>query len=194
MTGGDTSARLSVGRILISLVATEAATGPYLADWNETHIYNPSWSPHAKFHNGQTMSMGVGLALATFWELWRKHDTLDDALRALDSASLSASLYWLTQISALSYPGARAVDPPGTARFPQWKFALPSLVIVALGNRLERRPKEPEHRSSPAARSALSCRAMRVSSRSRPVMTAENNASLVRKSRCIGALRHAVKR
>jgi hypothetical protein len=139
MTRGDIVPRLSVGKILISLVATEAAAGPYLADWNETHIYNPSWPPHAKFHNGQTMSVGVGLALATFWELWRKHDTLDDAVQALDSASLSASLYWLTQTSALAYPGAKAVDPPGTAKFPQWKFALPSLAIVALSNALERR-------------------------------------------------------
>src|SRR5258706_3716089 len=139
MTSRGTLPRSGIGRILISLVAAEAAAGPYLADWNETHIYNPSWPPHAKFHNGQTMSMGVALALATFWQLWRKHDTLDDARQALDSASLSASLYWLTQTSALAYPGAKAVDPPGTPKFPKWKFAAPSLPIVALGNAFERR-------------------------------------------------------
>ncbi len=85
------------------------------------------------------MSMGVGLALASFWQLWRQHETLDDARQTLDSASLSASLYWLTNTSALAYPGAKAVDPPGTAKFPQWKFVLPSLAVVALGNVLERR-------------------------------------------------------
>jgi hypothetical protein len=85
LTGGDmmtnrgTLPRFGIGRILISLVAAGTAAGPYLADWNETHIYNPSWPPHAKFHNDQTMSMGVALALAAFWQLWRKHDTLDDA-------------------------------------------------------------------------------------------------------------------
>jgi hypothetical protein len=36
--------------------------------------------------------------------------------------------------------GARlAVDPPGTAAFPQWKFVLPSLLLVAVGYTLERR-------------------------------------------------------
>ena len=133
------STRLTAGKVLIALVAAETAIGPYIADWNESHIYNPSWPPHAKFHNGQTMSMGAGLALASFAQLLRHNDSRGDALRALDAASLSAALYWLTSTSALVYPGAKAVDPPGTARFPQWKFVVPSLVLVAAGNVLERR-------------------------------------------------------
>ena len=52
---------------------------------------------------------------------------------------MSAALYWLTQVSALAYPGARAVDPPGTAFFPQAVVALPSLALVALGYTVERR-------------------------------------------------------
>ncbi len=67
--------RLSLGRVLICAIAVETTVGPYLADWNATHIYNPTWPPHAKFHNAQTMSLGVGLGLATFWQLWRRHDT-----------------------------------------------------------------------------------------------------------------------
>jgi hypothetical protein len=55
------------------------------------------------------------------------------------AASLAASMYWLTLASALAYPGAKSVDPPGTARFPQWKFALPSVLLVAAGYTLERR-------------------------------------------------------
>ncbi len=38
-------------------------------------IYNPTWPPHAKFHNGQTMSMGAGLAAMTLWQLWRAQDS-----------------------------------------------------------------------------------------------------------------------
>jgi hypothetical protein len=106
---------------------------------NETHIYNPSWPPHAKFHNGQTMSMGAGLAAMALWQLWRAHDSPAAARQALDAASLAASMYWLTATSALAYPGAKAVDPPGTATFPQWKFVLPSLLLVAVGYTLERR-------------------------------------------------------
>lgn len=126
--------RFSVGRLLISLVSATTAVGPYIADWNETHIHNPNWPPHAKFHNAQTMSLGASLGLTSLWLLWRK-----PTRQALDNAAVLASLYWLTQISALGYPGSAAVDPPGTVTFPQAKVALPSLVLVALGYAMERR-------------------------------------------------------
>jgi hypothetical protein len=40
------------GRILLTLVALVTGLGGYVMDWNETHVYNPHWTPHAKFHNG----------------------------------------------------------------------------------------------------------------------------------------------
>ncbi len=126
--------RFSAGRVLISLVSVTTAVGPYVADWNETHIHNPKWPPHAKFHNAQTMSLGLSLGIASLWALG-KRPTRD----TLDGAAILAGLYWVTQISALAYPGSAAVDPPGTAKFPQAKFALPSLGLVGLGYVLERR-------------------------------------------------------
>ncbi|MDF3293869.1 DUF6640 family protein [Streptomyces silvisoli] len=128
--------RLGIGKVLISLVAVESAIGPYKFDWNETHIYNPVWPPHAKFHNAQTMSMGAALGGASLWHLWKGPR---DTHEALDAAAICAALYWVTNISALFYPGSKAVDPPGTARFPQAKFAVPSLALVALGYLMERR-------------------------------------------------------
>jgi len=131
--------RISIGKVLISASAVLGGVGPYLADWNETHIYNPTWPPHAKFHNAQTMSLGVGLAGTTLLQLWGPAHTRAAIRTALDGAALSAALYWVTQISALAYPGAKAVDPPGTSIFPQGVVALPSLALVATGYALERR-------------------------------------------------------
>ena len=54
-------------------------------------------------------------------------------------AAVSAALDWVTQISALAYPGARAVDPPDAATFPQAVIALPSPALVGWGYALERR-------------------------------------------------------
>ncbi len=135
--------RLSTGKVLISLVSTWTAVGSYVFDWNDTHIYNASWPPHAKFHNAQTMSLGVGLAGITLAQLWRPHDNVTDARRAVDGAAVTGTLYWLTQISALAYPGSEAVDPPDTARFPQGRAAFPALVLIALGLALERRRLHP---------------------------------------------------
>jgi hypothetical protein len=130
---------LTVGRSLIGLVAAVTAVGPFIADWNETHIHNPAWPPHAKFHNAQTMSLGVGLAATSLAILARSRKTVEHQLRDLDLASGVASLYWLTAIAALGFPGTKAVDPPATGFFPQWRVAVPSIAVVALGNLLERR-------------------------------------------------------
>ncbi|NBH06844.1 DUF6640 family protein [Amycolatopsis sp. SID8362] len=126
--------RKPLGRALISLTSLLTAVGPYRADWNETHVYNPAWPPHAKFHNGQTMSLGLALGVTSLWQLWRP----SSGRAGLDAGAALASLYWVTQVSALAYPGSRAVDPPGKG-FPQAKVAFPALAVTALGYLLERR-------------------------------------------------------
>ncbi|WP_443031254.1 DUF6640 family protein [Streptomyces sp. 3213.3] len=35
-------------------------------------MHNPSWPPHAKFHNAQTMSLGLSLAAMSLYHLWKK--------------------------------------------------------------------------------------------------------------------------
>jgi hypothetical protein len=43
------------------------------------------------------------LAILSLWQLWRNHN--------LASATLSCSLYWISQLGALLYPGMALVDP-----------------------------------------------------------------------------------
>ncbi|MEV7045235.1 DUF6640 family protein [Amycolatopsis sp. NPDC051061] len=126
--------KFPLGKALISLTAAGTLVGPYLADWNETHIHNPAWPPHAKFHNAQTMSMGAGLSLATLYHLWKP----GRSRAALDSATITASLYLLTQLSAGLYPGTASADPPREDNWQQLKFALPGLGLVLLGYVVER--------------------------------------------------------
>lgn len=78
-----------VGKTVIALVGAVTAAGPYIADWNETHIHNPRWPPHAKFHGGQTMSIGAVLGLATLWYLYTP---------ALGAAQVSRSKWVLRSI------------------------------------------------------------------------------------------------
>lgn len=100
--------KLTPGRALLTLTSLVTMTGAYFADWNETHIYNPDWPPHAKFHNAQTMSMGAALGLIGLYLLWVHRDAWSPfRLQVIVGA---ASVYWITQLSAILYPGTALVD------------------------------------------------------------------------------------
>lgn len=147
------------GRGVLSLVGVVTTVGCWIADFNESHVYNPQWMPHAKFHNGQTMSMGTVLGLSTLYYVWRE----DPAVTALtvngsgakgkDAQTVAqirrsrlhmavwlASMYWITQLSAWFFPGALALDPPGDPKsFPQFYISSTLLTLTGLGYWLEAR-------------------------------------------------------
>jgi hypothetical protein len=104
-----TKPKWTTGRLLISLVAVFTAVSPYLADWNVTHIYNPAWPPHAKFHNAQTMVLGAMLGILSLYCLWLRKGISEQ--QKLNEATVLTSLYWLAQIPAKFFPGTALTDP-----------------------------------------------------------------------------------
>lgn len=95
------------GKILITIVAIWATVGSYIFDWNHTHIYNPLWPPHAKFHNAQTMLLGTLLGLLSLWMLWCRNT----GKTFLQLSVIVAGFYWVTQAGAMLFPGTALVDP-----------------------------------------------------------------------------------
>ena len=75
------------------------------------HIHNPRWPPHAKFHNGQTMLLGVGLGLFSLFLLFGT-----GALTFLHfiMAALSAALYFVAMLLSPIFSGAGWSDPEFT--------------------------------------------------------------------------------
>ena len=113
-----------LGRICITVSALAQLFGPFIADFNETHVLNPRWPPHARFHNGQTMSLGACLGLATLYYTFRPAATAAAAGDSIFTAALFGSLYWVTGLSAILYPGSKGTDPEFGEGFPQfWLFA-----------------------------------------------------------------------
>lgn len=111
-----------LGRVLLSISALAQIIGPFAADYSVTHVLNPNWPPHAKFHNGQTMSMGLCLGLLTLYFTHRPGDA-EQKKDSLRSAAMIGSLYWITGLSAILYPGSLAIDPEFGEGFPQfWVF------------------------------------------------------------------------
>ncbi len=99
---------ITTGKILISIAALWSAFGSYIFDWNKTHIFNPRWPPHAKFHNAQDMLLGTAIGLLALWVLWIQKTNERNKLGV--SITL-ASLYWLTQFGAIFFPGTALTDP-----------------------------------------------------------------------------------
>ncbi|WP_420368108.1 DUF6640 family protein [Curtobacterium sp. L1-20] len=128
----------SLGKILLTVTAVYAGAGPFVFDWNRTHIHNPDWPPHAKFHNAQTMSLGAALSAAALTAIWGNGRWNRNRLTV---AAIAASLYWGTQLSASAYPGVSMADPPAkTSRLgPQTYVAAVALVVNAISAVLEHR-------------------------------------------------------
>src|SRR5947209_2027284 len=115
---------ITVARAYLTLNAAFTSIAPFIADWSHTHIFNPRWPPHAKFHNGQTMSMGALLGLATLYYTWRSHPA--PGTDSIKTAAIFSSLYYIAGISAIFYPGSLAVDPEFGTGYPQ----LPLFVAI----------------------------------------------------------------
>lgn len=99
--------RFPVGKILTSTAAVLPAAGAFVADWNETHVYNPKWTPHAKFHNAQTICMSVSLAAMSLWASWRPGPDRRSSLRW---ATICGALFWYTLVPSFFFPGSTVVD------------------------------------------------------------------------------------
>jgi hypothetical protein len=130
-----------VGRLILSFVAVFTAITPYVADWNATHIFNPRWTPHAKFHNAQTMAFAVLLGMLALAYIWRRSSKGDDRSNIV-VGGIFAGLYWATQGLAHFYPGVAYMDPefvtkaamhPVLGLTPQGIIDIIALLITAAG-------------------------------------------------------------
>lgn len=98
-------------RVLASAVALLTMVLPFVADWNETHLHNPAWTGHAKFHSAHTMAMGAALGLLGLALVWRRGGFV--------VGLLVLAIYWVTQAAAVAFPGTTLIDPEFAARMPR---------------------------------------------------------------------------
>lgn len=115
-----------VSRVLFCFVSAYLAIGAHIADYSRTHMLNPRWPPHAKFHDGQTLMFSLFLGTCTIFFALRR--TQDKKLTLMATTAFAA-LYWVTQALAIVYPGTAFVDPEfDTAR--AYLLGLPAQVVI----------------------------------------------------------------
>jgi hypothetical protein len=111
-------------RLIFTVIGVTLPIAAHLADMNQTHIYNPHWPPHAKFHNGQTLSMSLLLGGLTIFLAWWPSKSVPAMLAA---AAVAASLYFISQSTAILYPNTAYFDPEFK---PQTVRGVPLAVVI----------------------------------------------------------------
>ncbi|KAI0203356.1 hypothetical protein F4808DRAFT_418388 [Astrocystis sublimbata] len=128
----------SLGQILLTLDSILLLVGAPIADYSPTHIFNPNWPPHAKFHNGQTINLSLLLGLATLFYTWRPaaSPALHREFRLM--SAFTGSIYWLSGCAAILYPGTMGLDPEfGGPGFPQAPLFVAAAVFGVVGSWLD---------------------------------------------------------
>lgn len=99
------------GRLIITFAAIATLVGPIGADLNPSHVFNPEWPPHARFHSVSSLAMTVGFSLIALWLTWRRSS--EPRVSMLVAASVPV-LAWGSFFIALLVPGSAVEDHPET--------------------------------------------------------------------------------
>ncbi|WP_348537845.1 DUF6640 family protein [Nocardia brasiliensis] len=115
----------------------------WVDDYNSTHIFNPAFTSHAKFHDGLTISLASILGVLALIYLWSPGYDRE----RLRTAALFAGVWWAGAAGAFLFPGASHRDAQFAADVPHL-FGMPidlrtivptMIAVVALGYIVERR-------------------------------------------------------
>ena len=64
--------RNKLGKSILSFVLVVGAVVSTAVDWNTTHLFNPAWHPHARFHGALFLLILDVMSVVALWLLWRQ--------------------------------------------------------------------------------------------------------------------------
>src|SRR5438128_764281 len=100
-----------VGRLLVAAAVLGSGVDRAWADLNRSHVFNPRWTPHARFHAASAVATDVGWSIASLW-LLRRPGTRDEHQLALKIAALHPILSYAPFFIAVAVPGSEPEDEP----------------------------------------------------------------------------------
>ncbi|MFG2041422.1 DUF6640 family protein [Dactylosporangium sp. NPDC048998] len=101
-----------IGRLLVTASVVGTGVSHAVADLNRTHVFNPRWKPHARFHTASAVATDVGWSIVSLW-LLRRPGTREERELALKVAALHPVLSYAPFFVAEAVPGSEAEDEPG---------------------------------------------------------------------------------
>ncbi|WP_424140315.1 DUF6640 family protein [Roseomonas chloroacetimidivorans] len=131
---------------ILKSVGLVTVFGGFVADWNRTHLFNPNWPPHARFHDAMTILLGTFAGLGSLHFLRRApHPSEQD----LAIAAALPSAFFLSQTLSFAFPGAKGLDAEfpdalpkiGRVQINEFHISLAILAITAVGYSMARRER-----------------------------------------------------
>jgi hypothetical protein len=83
--------RNRLGKFVLSFVLVVGAIVSTAVDWNTTHLFNPAWHPHARFHDALFLLFLDATTLVMLWLLWRR--SAEPAV-GIKAATLYSAALW----------------------------------------------------------------------------------------------------
>jgi hypothetical protein len=104
---------MRISRAVLTGAAIGTILGTGQADLNHTHVFNPHWPPHARFHGAAGWGTVTGSQLLALWLLWRPGQQAGETDLAVKTAALLPAICWVPFFFALATPGTAVEDHPG---------------------------------------------------------------------------------
>lgn len=115
----------------MSFVLVVGAVVSTAVDWNATHLFNPAWHPHARFHGALFLLILDAMSMVALWLLWRqsKEPGIGLKVAALFSAAVWTPFFYIEAL----IPGSSllASDNVPVLKVGAMTFA-PNLIIAAV--------------------------------------------------------------
>jgi hypothetical protein len=106
-------------KVLLTITGGLTAVLPILADVNATHLFNPAWAPHARYHGWVFLTVNLISGLTALALIWGRFEGARSAL-AVRIAALLPAMCWGPQLLAMWMPGASS-----------WPDGVPQLAPIA---------------------------------------------------------------
>lgn len=122
--------RKKLAKILLSVLVVVSTLVSVVVDWNSSHVFNPDWHPHGRFHDVMLLTLLVGLVPLLLWLLWRSSSEPEVAVKVTTAILV---LFWGSFYVNLLIPGTSPAanleeSPPSLLSLPLY----PNMVVAAI--------------------------------------------------------------